>query len=415
MSLVLGKNDSNELSGITLTDTGLLKVDIAGTSTGTQDVDIVGNSVGLATEATLAIVAADTGSIDTKITSGSDFTLAEAQQVLVYGEVTSGPGTGELHPIHITNSGDIEVEIADFKKGQELMVDSFPVVIASDQSVLDTSDLAAQASLSSIDTKLTVGDDDTLVEALQTVVYGRKDASPSGLRALKSDDQGRLMVDIDTDGVGLGTEATLADLNTKVTQGEDDTLVVAQQNLIYGRKDDAPTGLRAMKVNDNGAMYSFDSTLNTKITSGEDDTLPAAQQVLMYGRKDTSPTGLYALKVNSNGALHTCPPAFTYNTLDTLAPGAGGTATSTTINMNTVAKLTFFGSSSNTTDPIVVEVSADDTNWYEASEYFVNTNTVGSLVHYSVNILEPAARYWRVKQTDTTTTAFTLIVNSSKK
>jgi len=79
------------------------------------------------------------GSIDDKITTGSDFTLSQAQQVLVYGEVTSGAGAGELHPIHITQNGDVEVSISDIeKKGQELMADSFPVVIASDQSNINT-------------------------------------------------------------------------------------------------------------------------------------------------------------------------------------------------------------------------------------------------------------------------------------
>lgn len=81
---------------------------------------------------------AQTFSIDSKITSGADFTLSQAQQVLVYGEVTSGPGIGELHPIHITNSGDIEVEIADFVKGQATSADSFPVVIASDQTPVES-------------------------------------------------------------------------------------------------------------------------------------------------------------------------------------------------------------------------------------------------------------------------------------
>ncbi len=380
MSLVLAKNPSNELKEINLDNAGNLKVDLASSSHGTMDVDVVGNSVGLATETKQDTMITDLGdilnetipinaqtfSIDSKITSGNDFTLTEAQQVLVYGEVQSGPGTGELHPIHITNAGDVEVEIADFKKGQELMADSFPVVIASDQSTINTSDSVAQASLSSIDTKLSVGDDDTLTEALQTCIYGRKDATPSGLRAIKADDQGRLMVDIDTDGVGLATEATLSDLNTK-------------------------------------------------ITSGEDDELTTAQQVLMYGRKDTSPTGLYALKVNANGALHTILSSTSNNTLDTLATLANGTATSTTIDMNSFNKLTFFGSSTNASDPIIVEVSADNATWYEASEYFVNTNPVGANVNYSVNIPNVAGRYWRLKQTDTLTTAFTLIVNASRK
>lgn len=81
----------------------------------------------------------NTASVDAKISKGNDFTLSQAQQVLAYGEVTSGVGAGELHPIHITQNGDVEVAIADIeKKGQELMADSFPVVISSDQSNLNT-------------------------------------------------------------------------------------------------------------------------------------------------------------------------------------------------------------------------------------------------------------------------------------
>jgi hypothetical protein len=86
------------------------------------------------------VTASNTSSIDGKITKGNDLTLSEAQQVLVYGEVTSGPGTGELHPIHITNAGDVEVEIADYPRGQQLMLDSFAVTIASDQSPLTVSE-----------------------------------------------------------------------------------------------------------------------------------------------------------------------------------------------------------------------------------------------------------------------------------
>jgi hypothetical protein len=92
------------------------------------------------------VTASNTTSIDNKITKGNDLTLVEAQQVLVYGEVTSGPGTGELHPIHITNAGDVEVEIADYVKGQLTMVDSFPVVIASDQSSLTVSETFLRAT-----------------------------------------------------------------------------------------------------------------------------------------------------------------------------------------------------------------------------------------------------------------------------
>lgn len=117
------------------------------------------NLVGRATEAKqddmiteLKDIDSTTKSIDGKISKGNDFTLSQAQQVLVYGEVTSGPGTGELHPIHITNAGDVEVEIADMVKGQDTMNQSFPVVIASDQSAVN-SKLIANYSGSDIEVK----------------------------------------------------------------------------------------------------------------------------------------------------------------------------------------------------------------------------------------------------------------------
>ncbi len=107
--------------------------------------DLQHNTEGNATEAKqdtmiveLEAINTGVGSIDDKITTGNDFTLSQAQQVLVYGEVTSGPQTGELHPIHITNAGDVEVEIADYPRGQQTSADSFPVDIASDQTAVNS-------------------------------------------------------------------------------------------------------------------------------------------------------------------------------------------------------------------------------------------------------------------------------------
>ena len=77
-------------------------------------------------------------SINDKITVGNDTTLSEAQQVLIYGEVVNGGGAGELHPIHISQQGDVKVEISGLDlSGQQVMADSFPVVIASDQSAVE--------------------------------------------------------------------------------------------------------------------------------------------------------------------------------------------------------------------------------------------------------------------------------------
>jgi hypothetical protein len=166
-----------------------------------------------------------------------------------------------------------------------------------------------------MDAKLTVGDDDTLATALQTVVYGRKDATPSGLRALKTDFEGRLMIDIDQDTVGLATEATLSNIDTKITAGDDDTLTTAQQVAIYARKDTTPTGLRALKASDDGTLHTFDGGLNAKITCGADASLSLATQVLNYGRFANDGT-LKAMKVTSDGSIITAPAGGTIITSD---------------------------------------------------------------------------------------------------
>lgn len=115
----------------------------------------------------------NTAQIDAKISKGEESSIASGsgglQQVLLYGKDNSG----DLHPIKITPQGDIDVEIAE-PLGQRDNSTSFPVVISSDQ--------------------LTHGSDDTLDSAAQIAIYARKDATPTGLRALKATDDGTLFV-----------------------------------------------------------------------------------------------------------------------------------------------------------------------------------------------------------------------------
>jgi hypothetical protein len=86
------------------------------------------------------------GSIDDKITKGDSGTITGGtgglQSVLLYGR----DNTTDLHPIRITPQGDIDVEIADFVKGQDVMAQSLPVVIASDQSNVNTNLIAEDNS-----------------------------------------------------------------------------------------------------------------------------------------------------------------------------------------------------------------------------------------------------------------------------
>jgi hypothetical protein len=116
-------NDKN----ITVSSMGFNTIDL-GVDKGVvnRDFKLIAGSNGGATETTLS-------ALNGKITQGSDATLTDAQQVLIYGR----NGTGNLKPIHITNNGDVEVEIADFVKGQTTSANSFPVVLSSDQSTIN--------------------------------------------------------------------------------------------------------------------------------------------------------------------------------------------------------------------------------------------------------------------------------------
>ena len=92
---------------------------------------------------------------------------------------------------------------------------------------------ATSTDVASIDSKITYGNDDALGSAQQVLVYGRKDPTPSGLRALKCDFEGAVV-------------------NKPDNTGSDATLTDAQQVLCYGR-DDTGT-LDALKTDTNGRL-----------------------------------------------------------------------------------------------------------------------------------------------------------------
>ena len=510
-----------------------------------------------------------TQSLDDKITKGSDSKLAQAQQVLIYGEVVSGAETGELHAVHITESGDIKTEISNMVKGQDNMENSFPVVISSDQTAVSTSDSTAQTSLDSIDTKTSTkdgfsqvlltsaggtavkADTDCVVQQdpedrigwnLTNSVAGTKfnlyffDGTQQivtlgqiqsvyfkGFINNNSETASMPFIHIYTKPTGVGDAGAFYHSKIDYEYDSDNTIGISEECVFYGESEPlTPFSNRKIQLNDkiiNGDggndeevlylvvasnsiatqnamnvtlnLLGFNANVNNiklnmiltttefsggssstntndvvaqaslasidgkitlgqevmntsipvvissdqttvstsdstaqaslasidgKITTGEDDELSEAQQVCIYGRRDENPTGLRALKVNNDGSLRITIYKSTDNTTETLSTLANATASSSAVDLDGFKNcLTFFGSSTNTTDPIEVEVSADNSTWYKASEYNVNTTSVGGNVHYSIKISNEGARYWRISQTDTTTTAFTLIVNCSKK
>jgi hypothetical protein len=106
----------------------------------------------------------------------------------------------------------------------------------------------------------------------------------------------------DIDSINVNT----AQMDAKFTVGADDTLSSATQFLAYARKDASPSGLRAIKSSDDGTLHTFDGALNTKITCGADASLSLATQVAVYGRHLGS-GDLNIMKVSSDGSVITAP------------------------------------------------------------------------------------------------------------
>ena len=287
MSLVLGKNPSNELKEIELTNTGNLKVDLAGSSGGaiSANVDITGNTIGLATDTTL----------NSRASEATVLTLAT--------ETTASAMNVNLNTI------------AGAVSGTEFQVDVVSSALPTGAS--------SEATLSSID----------------------------GYQSAIAND--------------------IFSLDTKTTQGYDAQIASGGnglvQNLVYGR--DASGNLDALLVN----------------ASGE-------------------------LKVASSAS-----GATTTNVAETLATGAGGTATSTAVDMDGSTNLTIFGQTDNNADAIEVLVSHDNSTYYTDPSSFVATQPSGSNTDFSIQISSSGARYFKIRQVDTLTTAFTVVVNSSKK
>jgi hypothetical protein len=134
-----------EISGGSITPSGTQNVDVVANTIGlstsanqttanTSLANIDSNTSGLATEATLTIQSSTITNIDGKITQGYDAQVASGgnglQQTLCYGLDTGG----NLDALRVDNSGHLEVTIDDFVKGQTTSANSFPVVLASDQS-----------------------------------------------------------------------------------------------------------------------------------------------------------------------------------------------------------------------------------------------------------------------------------------
>jgi len=252
-------------------------------------------------------------------------------------------------------TGDLE----DIKTAVE-SIDS-KVSTASNQTLQLNQETVTATNTSSIDNKLVRGDDENVTDALEVSLYARHPTS-NDLGLLHMTNGHNLKVSIEeTNGTAdLATETTLNLLNNKITVGENDTLTQAQQVVVYGRKDASPTGLRAIKVSDDGSLH-VSTARNAFSKSNEILILPS-----------------------------------------------NGTANSTAVNTLSQDSIGISASSTNSTDPIELYSSNDNLTFYP-------TNITGSSGTFYHEIYHPSFQYYRISQTDTTTAAGSINVICSKR
>jgi len=409
---VYGYNSTNDImKRIEATDDNHLKVAVASHLVGSPD---MAARTDISNDATSTFLKCDNAGIlqvnDVGGAAGStQYDVGDALGATPTGNLMIGrDGSGNAADMLVTNSGALNTS----------------------DSATHTELFAINTSTGSIDDKITVGSDDTLSQAQQVLTYARKDATPSGLRAIKCSDDGTIH---NYDG----------GLNMKITSGADTTLSQAQQVLTYGEvTSGAGTGeLHPLHISQAGDLQveisglestgqeamadslpvviasdqSTVDTSNANITSGSDATRTQVQQVCLYA---WSGTQFRRLETDLSGATSGLAvrhlkrsPVTTSQTIN--AP-ANGTATFTAADTSGHSRLSFYGNTTNTTDPLEVHVSDDNATFYKDGTYLPQVDLITGDFAFSIDA-GSAMEYIQIRQTDTTTTAFTITVKSSQR
>ena len=250
---------------------------------------------------------------------------------------------------------------------------------------------------------------------------------------------GTTNVDVVGNTIGLATETTLSTLDGKVTACDTGAVVISSSALPAG----AATSALQSTGNTSLSTIAGDTTsMDGKMNQGYDAQIASGgaglQQVLAYGRdnagnldalkttaagnleceisgplgSDVSANSVSVVIASDQAAVSTIKPDASVTT-DSLAPTAGSTAVTSGIDLDgTNGNLTFFGVSSNTTDPIIVEFSDDNVTYYPSNDFFVNMDTSGN---YGFSLSNLGVQYVRLKQVDTLTSAWTWTSKASKK
>lgn len=203
-------------------------------------------------------------------------------------------------------------------------------------------------------------------------------------------------------GAVAGTEMQVDVLTSALPTGAATEATLSAAEVHLGAIDTATSSIQS-----NVATSALQTTGNATLTaiSGK---LPLAlgQDIMNDSLSVVIASDQSAIPVSTAGANVTASS-------ETATPADGVTTNSTAADMNGFQHVAIFGNSSNTSDPITVDVSNDNSTFYNNQGIYVNQNY--STGDFAINIENPAARYVRISQGNTTGSSKTLTIITSKK
>jgi len=159
------------------------------------------------------------------------------------------------------------------------------------------------------------------------------------------------------------------------------------------------------------ATSALQTTGNTSLATIAGDTTSLDGKIPSNGQ--TTMSGSVPVVVASDQSYIPSIKRTPTATSQSISVSANGTGRSNAMDMEGCSRISIYGNTGNVSDPLQLEVSDDDTNYYTDGSFFATVNfSTGDFV---VHIDNAANRYMKLFQTDTTNTAFTLLVKTSKR
>lgn len=215
-----------------------------------------------------------------------------------------------------------------------------------------------------------------------------KDVTNSKLRELESNASGELKVTT-ADVSSLALESTLTSLNSKVTAVDTGAVAIVSSALPSGAATDSTLSSLNSKVIavDTGAVVVSGCALPSGAATEASLSSAAGSLTTLAGAVTAG-----VVQVSSGSVSSSATQVYTAT-----AVSAGLTVKSSSVDVDAYRSVCVFGSTDNTNDPIEIEISNDNSTWFELNNHYVSVDY--SSGHFGLN-LDVSARYIRLSKTN---------------